>query len=97
MNEELNIAEILYETGQIKQRYSRYLSRDGSRWMRHGLFRAYHRNGSLASEGNYAHGTEEGLWRAYHENGRLAAEGYYEGGKEVGEWKTWNDKGEREQ
>lgn len=93
MNKDLNIAEIHYDSGEIKQRYARYLSPDGSRWVRHGLFRAYHRNGQLATEGNYVHGVEEGIWRDYHENGRLAAEGFYKDGKEFGEWKSWNDQG----
>jgi antitoxin component YwqK of YwqJK toxin-antitoxin module len=96
MNNDLNIAEIFHNTGELKQRYSRYLSSDGRNWVRHGFFRAYHRNGQVASEGNYVHGKEEGIWRDYHENGHLAAEGSYEGGQEVGTWKTWNDKGEIE-
>jgi len=90
---ELNIAEIPYETGQIHFRYSRYLSEDGARWIRHGLFRAYHINGSVASEGNYVDGSEHGLWRDFHENGQLAAEGFYENGVEVGVWKYWSEDG----
>ena len=93
MKVDLNIAEIPYETGEIKFRYSRYLSEDGARWVRHGLFRAYHMNGTLASEGEYIDGLEQGLWRDYHENGQLAAEGYYEKGEEVGEWRFWHPDG----
>jgi antitoxin component YwqK of YwqJK toxin-antitoxin module len=96
MKDDLNIAEIFYDTGELKHRYTRYLSANGSRWIRHGLFRAYHQNGKLASEGNYVDGQEDGLWRDYHGNGLLAAEGHYQNGKEVGEWKTWNDKGQVE-
>lgn len=96
MNKDINIAEIFFDSGEIKQRYTRYLSEDGRKWVRHGLYRAYHRNGQLATEGKYVHGLEEGIWRDYHENGRLAAEGFYKGGKEFGEWKTWNDRGELE-
>lgn len=90
---DLNIAEIPYETGEIHFRYARYLSDDGSRWIRHGLFRAYHLNGNLASEGNYIDGAEHGQWRDYHENGQLAAEGLYENGKEAGQWLFWNEDG----
>jgi antitoxin component YwqK of YwqJK toxin-antitoxin module len=93
MSHELNIAEIPYETGEIRFRYSRYMATDGTKWIRHGLFRAYHKNGALASEGNYADGVEQGRWRDYHENGKLAAEGQYENGQEVGEWKYWNADG----
>lgn len=94
MVEELNIAEIFYETGEIHFRYSRYMSKDGTRWIRHGLFRAYYRNGNLSSEGNYTDGFEHGLWRDYHENGQIAAEGNYNKGKEIGEWLYWNADGE---
>lgn len=90
---DLNIAEIPYETGQLHYRYARYMSDDGTRWIRHGLFMAYHLNGNLASEGSYDHGLEHGLWRDYHENGKLAAEGQYEKGKEVGQWRYWNEDG----
>ena len=90
---ELNIAEIAYESGAIRFRYSRYLSDDGTRWVRHGLFRAFYENGSLASEGNYTHGVEHGVWRDYHENGQLAAEGNYENGVEAGEWRHWESTG----
>lgn len=90
---DLEIAEIPYDSGDIHFRYARYLSADGTRWIRHGLYRAYHRNGSLASEGHYVDGAEHGLWRDYHENGQLAAEGHYESGAEVGLWKYWDADG----
>lgn len=93
MKADLNIAEIPYDTGEIRYRYSRYMSEDGTRWIRHGLFRAYHQNGALASEGHYVDGAEEGLWRDFHENGQIAAEGRYEKGKEVGAWRYWNADG----
>lgn len=90
---ELNIAEIPYEGGGIRYRYSRYLDADGKRWIRHGLFTAYHPNGQLASEGQYIDGVEAGLWRDFHENGQLAAEGEYAHGNEVGVWRYWNEDG----
>jgi len=90
---ELNIAEIPYETGEIRYRYSRYLAADGSRWIRHGLFKAYHPTGALASEGSYEHGKEHGPWRDYHTNGQLAAEGNYDQGAESGQWQYWSEDG----
>lgn len=90
---DLNIAEIPYEDGIIHYRYSRYMSDDGARWIRHGLFLCYHPNGVLASEGNYVDGLEHGLWSDYHPNGKLAAKGYYEGGKEAGQWEYWDEDG----
>lgn len=93
---DLNIAEILYETGETQFRYTRYLSSDGTRWIRHGLFEAYHLNGALASRGSYADGLEQGLWSDYHSNGQLAAEGNYERGIEFGEWNFWKEDGSPE-
>ena len=90
---DLNIAEIPYPSGQIKWRYSRYLASDGSKWIRHGPFHAYHENGTLASEGTYEHGAEHGEWRDYHHNGQLAAKGNYEHGNEIGNWQYWNEDG----
>jgi len=90
---DLNIAEIPYESGVIRFRYSRFLSADGSRWVRHGLFRAYREDGSLASEGSYEHGQEHGLWRDYHANGQLATEGQYTHGTETGVWHYWSETG----
>ena len=89
----LDIAEIPYEDGSVQFRYSRYLSEDESRWVRHGRFTAYHRNQQLASEGQYVDGFEEGRWSSYHENGRLAAEGEYSRGEAVGQWRYWSDDG----
>lgn len=91
--DDLNIAEIPYATGEVQFRYSRYLSEDGGRWIRHGLFRAYHQNGQLASEGEYRDGLEVGVWRDYHDNGQLAAEGEYHNGRETGQWRYWLNDG----
>lgn len=90
---DLDTAEILYETGEVRFRYARYLSKDGARWIRQGLFGAYHPNGTLASEGHYVDGSEHGLWRDYHDNAQLAAKENFESGKEVGEWHYWNSDG----
>jgi antitoxin component YwqK of YwqJK toxin-antitoxin module len=87
---DLNIAEIQFDSGELHYRYSRYLAEDGKKWIRHGLFTAYHKNGQLASEGHYIHGVEHGVWRDFHENGQRAAEGNYENGKEIGESRYWN-------
>lgn len=94
---DLNTVKILHESGIIRFHYSRYASADGSRWIRHGLFFAYHENGSLASEGSYEHGKEHGMWRDYHLNGQLAAEGEYMHGKKTGFWRFWSASGIPEQ
>ncbi len=89
----LNIAEILFENGSIHYRYARKMSADGTRWVRDGLFQAYHENGSLASEGTYRDGSENGIWRDFHHNGQLAAEGNYSQGNGTGQWRYWNPDG----
>jgi antitoxin component YwqK of YwqJK toxin-antitoxin module len=98
VNEEgtLNIAEIPYDSGEVHFRYSRYLAPHGKKWIRHGLFVEYHRDGTVASEGHYEHGSEQGLWRDFHANGKLAAEGSYHEGKQHGEWSYWDEAGEPE-
>jgi antitoxin component YwqK of YwqJK toxin-antitoxin module len=88
---DLELAEIPDEEGRLKFRYARYLAQDGSRWIRHGMFEAYHPNGVLASEGEYRDGREHGRWRDYHADGSLAAEGDYAEGEQVGEW-TYHDR-----
>jgi antitoxin component YwqK of YwqJK toxin-antitoxin module len=90
------IVEIPYENGQVRFRYERYLSHDGTKWIRHGLFQAYHPNGQLASEGLYEQGLETGMWHDFHENGQLAAEGHYEGGRRTGVWRFYDNEGRSE-
>jgi antitoxin component YwqK of YwqJK toxin-antitoxin module len=94
---ELTVAEIPYNSGAIHFRYERYLSPGGRRWVRHGSYREYYENGSLASEGRFEDGREQGEWRDYHENGQLAALGAFVDGREDGVWQFWNDKGKDEE
>jgi antitoxin component YwqK of YwqJK toxin-antitoxin module len=86
----LHIAEISYPSGSVRYRYTRKLSPDGQRWIRHGRFEHYAESGTLLSEGNYIDGMEDGRWRDFHPNGQLAAEGLYAAGKESGVWRYWS-------
>jgi antitoxin component YwqK of YwqJK toxin-antitoxin module len=92
----LHIAEIPFESGGVRFRYARRLSEDGTRWIRHGRFVAYHESGGIASEGEYLDGKEEGVWRDYHPNGKVAAEGRYVAGKEEGAWRYFDSAGKEE-
>ena len=92
----LDLAEIAYEDGGTHFRYSRYLAADRTRWIRHGLYRSYHRNGQVATEGEYQDGAETGVWRDFHENGVVAAQGEYSDGKEHGMWLFWSPAGQLE-
>ena len=94
MTADLNIAEIPYESGAIRYRYSRVMSEDRTRWIRHGLFVEYAESGAILCEGNYVHGKEQGLWRTFHENGQVASEGNYSDGTEEGLWHFWSANGE---
>lgn len=95
--QDLHIAEIPYESGAIHFRYSRVLSEDGTRWVRHGLYVEYSESGIVLAEGNYANGQEEGLWCSFHENSQKAAEGHYAAGKEEGTWQFWSPAGQPEE
>ncbi len=97
MTTELNLAEIPYETGEIHFRYARVMATDGTRWIRHGLFREYHTNGQVIAEGHYVDGKEEGLWRTFYPDGRMASEGHYQDGREAGDWRYWNADGAEHQ
>lgn len=90
---DLNLAEVPYESGVLRFRYTRFMAPDGTRWIRHGLFVAYHENGVVSSEGSYNEGKEHGLWRGFHENGQLASEGSYDQGEEDGIWRFWGPDG----
>jgi hypothetical protein len=93
---DLEIAEILYESGAVKFRYARVLSPDRTRWIRHGLFVAYDETGAAVLQGQYVEGKEEGLWRDFYPDGQPAAEGRYQKGLEVGVWRHWNSDGTEE-
>lgn len=89
----LNLAEVLDEAGRLKFRYSRYMSSDATKWIRHGLFVAYYPDGCVASEVTYEHGAEHGPCRDLHSNGQIAAEGAYSKGRECGLWKYYAEDG----
>ncbi len=93
----LHIAEIPYESGELRFRFARRLSDDGTKWIREGRFVEYSPSGQVLSEGEYENDTEHGFWRDYYENGQLAAEGCYDHGKEVGIWRFWNEDGTPEE
>lgn len=95
--QDLHLAEISYESGAIHFRYSRVLSEDRTRWIRHGLFVEYSESGSVIAEGSYNNGKEEGLWCSFHANGQKAAEGHYVAGMEEGTWHFWGPTGQQEE
>lgn len=83
----LERVEIHYETGELRFRYSCYLSPDTVRWVFHGQFTKFYKNGRAAITGKYYDGFEDGEWQEYHEDGSLAAEGSYELGEKKPGWR----------
>jgi antitoxin component YwqK of YwqJK toxin-antitoxin module len=92
----MDIAEILYETGELRYRYERRLDEDEAKWIRDGIFKSFYLSGKISSEGHYRDGLEEGMWCTYHENGQLASRGIYSAGQESGDWEFWDKDGNLE-
>lgn len=61
---------------------------------RHGPYRRWYDDGSLAAEGEYQYDLEEGVWIEFHPNGAVRREGEYDDGEKVGLWVTWGADGE---
>jgi len=57
------------------------------------LFKKYHQNGQLKSEGNYIGDLKEGLHKEWDEHGILSLEGFYANGKANGLMKWYHEKG----
>ncbi len=49
-----------------------YYTSTESKEVKHGPYRGYHRNGTLASTGEYRHGKHDGAWIDYDQNGAIS-------------------------
>lgn len=67
----------------------------GGRELKDGPYRAWHPNGTLASEGAYDEDRPSGRWKLYHDNGALAEEGSYVRGERTAFWETFHPGGKR--
>jgi antitoxin component YwqK of YwqJK toxin-antitoxin module len=63
---------------------------------RDGLWKSYHRDGVIWSEGAYIDGIREGTTITYFANGNKYYEGQFAKAKKVGVWKFWTEDGEFE-
>ena len=63
------------------------------RGVKHGPYRLWKPNGTLAQEGFYRDGLQEGPWKTYWDNGRLHEEGMYRKGERVGLWREYRREG----
>ncbi len=50
-----------------------------------GVWKDYHDNGKLWSEGSYVKGEKEGTWKHYYRNGKFKESKYYIKGEELSE------------
>ena len=61
---------------------------------RHGPYRRWYDDGTLAAQGEYEYDQKEGVWIEFHPNGALREEGQYDDGARTGTWVTWGADGE---
>jgi hypothetical protein len=79
--------------GKLRAEYEVEL--DGGVEVKSGKYRAWHADGTLASEGHFAGGERTGKWRFYHPGGELLAEGSDARGKRKGPWRAFHPDGAR--
>lgn len=60
---------------------------------RNGLWKAYYKNGSLWSEGEFKNGLGEGYSHVYHTNGKVSTMGFYTNDNPSGVWQYFNEQG----
>ena len=89
-------AETKSQDGGLRFQFTRYADGAG-KWVRHGDFKAFYTDGTLASEGHYQDGKEHGPWKDFHDNGEIAAEGAYKDGRQHGTWKYFGLEGKVEE
>lgn len=61
---------------------------------RHGLWKAFFRNGNVWSEGGYENGIRQGITKTYHDNGKLFYEGEFNKAQKKGVWKFYDENGD---
>ena len=60
---------------------------------RHGVYREWHANGQLRSEGKFDHGASVDKFTWWHPNGQKAVEGSFSDGQKSGRWIWWHASG----
>jgi hypothetical protein len=86
------ITSASYNTGAALYQGEQALA-DG-KWVRHGLWRAWHSDGKPWEEGAYHDGEEDGPWRWWYEDGTPLATGTFERGRHVGGWTYYHSSGQ---
>jgi hypothetical protein len=62
---------------------------------RHGPYRRWYDDGTLAAQGTYAYDLKQGVWIEFHPNGAVREEGEFDDGQKVGTWVTWGADGQQ--
>lgn len=63
--------------------------------VRHGAYRKYHENGTVAESAQIENGHIHGIFAEYHDNGKLRSETHYVHGKKQGQMMRYSDSGVR--
>ncbi len=82
------------EEGSHPRQWTYYLTTDG-KVLLHGKWRAWHHNGVLSGEREYAHGKAVGRYRSWYHNGKPCLFGQYRDGKEHSVWTEYHMNGTR--
>lgn len=77
------------------EEYAFYYDANDDR-VHHGTFKAWHRNGQLAVEGQYEEDKKEGVWRGWHDSGQQSSVATYSRGYLDGEAASWYSNGRYE-
>lgn len=83
--------EVIYYDNKVKKMEGAY--KDS---LRDGVWKAWHRDGSLWSEGNFVEGKRDGFGNTYYQNGARNIEGWYKDDKRVGKWNFYDSLGNLE-
>ncbi len=90
------VRQEFYPSGRLKLRYRVRAGSDG-RWVRDGLFEAFHESGEAAARGHYRDGRLDGPWEQWHPNGRPKSSGRHAAGLKEGVWVWWDEEGRKTQ
>ncbi len=65
------------------------------RYVKHGPYRSWFKNGRKKVRGAYRDGQRHGPWREWYRSGQPALEGTYTDGKQTGRWLRWHTDGRK--
>lgn len=90
---DIDTAEVLYDNGQVKEQYQQVLWSGNERTYRQGFYRAWHENGQLAVDGQFARDRKVETWLTWDSTGARTEEIFYQDGVMDGPDVRWNPDG----